>query len=118
MNGWTKNNELLRQCILQSCKSNIFSLNETHLKNHDQICLPGYTWVGLNRKFLHNKAPKRSGGVGFFIEENLYDIFNINLIDNSYDGILGIQLKHKLSNINVVIFSCYLPPEYSKYGRN
>ena len=34
------------------------------------------------------------------------------------DGILGISLSHKKTDLKLVIFCCYLPPEESVWGRN
>ena len=81
-------------------------MNETHLKNYEQIQTEGYKWIGRNRSLKHVRAPKGSGGVGFFIKNRLYDIFLISIVDNSYDGIFGIKFKHRISDIE--IFFIYL----------
>ena len=36
----------------------------------------------------------------------------------STEGILGLKLTDKISNISIVIYSCYLPPENSDRGRD
>ena len=40
------------------------------------------------------------------------------MIDKSIDGILGIDLRHRQTDLCFVVFSCYLPPENSPWGRD
>lgn len=60
----------------------------------------------IEKKTIHIKAPKGPGGVGLFIKKWLFELYNIDTLDNSYDGILG-----ELNDFEFVVFSCYLPPE-------
>ena len=32
--------------------------------------------------------------------------------------VLGLKFNHKFSNYNLLVFACYLPPEYSTWGRD
>ena len=82
------------------------------------LVIDGYRWVGLNRCNLHCKAPKGSGGVGLLIKNSLYTDYRIEIIDNTMDGILGVKFANKLTDYTFVIFSCYLPPEGSPWGRD
>ena len=62
------------------------------------------------------RSPFTHWGVGILIKNNIYDQYTINVIDKSFDGILGIKLAHKITKYNIVIFSCYLPPDNSPWA--
>ena len=62
------------------------------------------------------RSPFTHGGVGILIKNNIYGQYTINVIDKSFDGILGIKLTHKITKYNIVIFSCYLPPDNSPWA--
>lgn len=51
-----------------------------------------YIWIGSNRKNIHIKAPKGSGGVGLLIKKWMFETYDIETIDNTYEGILGVKL--------------------------
>ena len=120
MAGWTDNNAYLRKAILYEFDADIFGLQETHLtdNSNNQPNLDGYNWVGHCRKKRHIKSKKTHGGVGIFIKKSLYETYNISVIDNSYEGILGILLKDKITEYCFTVFCCYLPPEHSPHGRD
>lgn len=113
VNGWTENNKLLRQEILYSFKADLICLSETHLSFNKNIDLIGYKWYGHNRDLKHSKSPKTFGGVGIFVKNYLFDLFDISIVDNSFDGIIGLKLKHKKTDYEIVVYSLYLPPENS-----
>ena len=52
------------------------------------------------------------------MRNDLFDKFEINIVDKSYDGILGILLKSKHTDYEIVVYSVYFPPENSPWGRN
>ena len=52
-----------------------------------------------------------SGGTGLFIKNVLYNDWNIDITDKSFEGIFGVQFSNKQSNYVFIVFSCYLPPE-------
>ena len=58
------------------------------------------------------------GGVGIFIKETLLNSYTAEILDNSYEGILCLLLKDKISEFSFTVYCCYLPPEYSPYGRD
>jgi hypothetical protein len=116
--GWTEDNKYLRERILMKLKPEIISISETFKRNNDLIELDGYTWKGFNRTALHKRAKRGSGGIGLFIKNNLFDNWDVNVINKSYDGIMVTQLSHKHSGYIIVIVSCYLPPEGTIWGRN
>lgn len=77
--------------------------------------------MGLNRSNVNVKAPKGSGGVGLFFKKHLCKNYKVDIIDNSFDGILGVNLQTKYRTMYLLCFpaiyhlrfSCYLPPESS-----
>ncbi|CAC5381141.1 unnamed protein product [Mytilus coruscus] len=94
------------------------SLCETHLTSQDKINVPGYTWFGFNRSKIHRKAPKASGGVGVLVKNWLFELFNVSVVDKSFDGILGIKFTGRSTEFEFLVFACYLPPENSSRGRD
>ena len=82
------------------------------------IEVQGYKWYGFNRQALHVRARKASGGVGILIRESLLSDYSVTIIDKCYEGIIGVQLQHKVSQYSMLIYSCYLPPENSPWGRD
>ena len=43
---------------------------------------------------------------------------DVNIVDKSIDGILGITATGKETDFSSCIFVCYLPPESSVWGRD
>ncbi len=43
---------------------------------------------------------------------------DMEILDQSYEGIFVIKLSHKITDYVMIIYSVYLPPEESDYGRN
>ena len=114
MNGWTLNNAFLRSEILKYSNADIISVNETHLKASDQINIQGYRWIGFNKEVRRIRAAKLSGGVGVFMKSAFLNDVSVHIVDKEIDGLLGILLTNKISEVQMHIFSGYLPPENSK----
>ena len=118
VSGWTVLNHNLRESIIISLDSQIVSIKETHLINDAVIHVLKYIWYGHNRKNLHVNAPKGSGGVGFLVHNTIFQRYDVNVIDQTYEGILVLKLAHRYSYFTFCIASCYLPPENSPWGRD
>ena len=103
--------------LLQSIGADIISINETHLVGHTKLVLEGYEWYGHNRE-THIYARTGSGGVGFFVKLDLFKDFNVTVIDKVFEGIIGISIKHKISEHESIFYSVYLPPENSTRGQD
>jgi hypothetical protein len=58
------------------------------------------------------------GGTGILINDKLCELYSVQIIDKSLDGILGVKFTNKISKYVFIIFSCYLAPDNSPYGRN
>ena len=91
----------------------ILGIAESHLTGSDSINLDGYKWYGNNRKGIHVHARTGSGGVGFLIRNEICTLFDIKVLDNSFEGILWLKMKHKLNGSCLLPCVCYLPPENS-----
>ena len=65
-------------------------------------------------KTIHAKDPKPSGGVAILVKQTLLIDFQVSVIDSTYDGILVLEVKHKLTQCNLV-FSIYLPENSSAH---
>ena len=84
---------------------------ETFLKGTDKIDVPGYEWYGRNRKELHKSAKRGSGGVGVLVKQELFELYDVHVLDDSKEDILWLKFRHKtISDCNICICSCYLPP--------
>ena len=118
MNGWTINNSLVRQNILQGIKPDVICLRETHLRNNAVIHLEGYV---TNSALFHRTE------TNIYIEniqktvlpsKSVQDIYTMSVIDKSVDGIIIVKLVHKESKYSILLINCYLPPENSLYDRD
>ncbi len=98
----------------------IYSICETHLsdKSDFEPSVKGYKLFRHDRKIVHRNAPKTYGGVAFLVKLDVLSRYNLSIIDKNYEGIFAIELEHKEIGTKILLVSCYLPPEYSPYGRN
>ena len=119
MRGWsvntsTDNNILRSSCVINSSIDIIGTcIAETHLLGRNILHLDGYTWFGYNRTNIHRNARTGSGGVGFFVKNEIFVDFNVSVLKESYEGILWLKLVHKTENSTLLPCVCYLPPENS-----
>ncbi|XP_060597076.1 uncharacterized protein LOC132750994 isoform X1 [Ruditapes philippinarum] len=118
VSGWTENNNDLRCAIIKSIDADIFSICETHLTREKVINVDGYVWFGNNRKNIHVNAVRGSGGVGILVKARLFKVFEISIIESSFEGIIALQFKCKHTNYCSMVISAYLPPENSVWGRD
>ena len=120
VNGWTQCNAKIREQILLPEKFDIIAISETHCLDNKtlQPTLPEYKWIGHSRIGQHKNARRQFGGVGIFVSDSVASTYDINVVDCSHEGILGVILKHKRTDFQLLLFSCYLPPEDSAWGRS
>jgi exonuclease III len=118
INGWTDNNKILREKIIDHLHPDILCLGEMHLENEQSIKINNYVFEHFHRQCKHNKAPKTHGGVGILTKEELYNTFKIKVIDKCVEGILGVQFTHKDIGSNFIVYACYLAPVNSPFRRN
>ena len=67
-------------------------------------------FYGHNRKISHRRAPKTFGGVGTLVSKNVYNWYDVSVIDNCVDGIQAVQFIDKASHYSFIVYNCYLPP--------
>ena len=113
-------NSNIRKTVLCNFDLDIICISETHLKDNvtNQPNLKNYHWFGHCRKLQNIRAPRAFGGVGIFVKNELFRHYDISPIDNCYDGILGLLFVNRISDAQFIVFSCYLPPEESVWGRD
>ena len=51
------------------------------------------------------------------MKNSLLQEYRVTVFDKSVDGILGIELRHVHTDFVISVFSCYLSPENSPWGR-
>ena len=83
------------------------------MKNDDNIDIDNYSWYGFNRTDIHRNAPKASDEVDILVRNRLSDQYNIAVVDQSYEGILGLRFEHRSTGSDFIVYSCFLPPENS-----
>ncbi len=91
-------------------------VSETHLKGNDTILIDNYNFFPHNRTVSHVNAPKMFRGVGTFVKENMFNLFDVSVIDESFEGIQGLLFNDKNSGIKLITYSGYLAPYGSPYG--
>ena len=54
--------------------------------------------------------------MGILVKDSLFSTYTINVIDESFQDILAIELKHIFTDHIIVVYSCYLPPDGSLWN--
>ncbi len=118
--GWTPSNSELRNKIFTNENCDVYSLCETHLSENSDFApkVNGYKLIRHDRLFVHRKAPKTWGGVGFLVREDILQSYECHTVDKGHEGILLVELIHRSIGTRLLFISCYLPPECSPHGRN
>ena len=52
------------------------------------------------------------------MKHSVLNEFNLSVSDKAYDGIMMIEIKHKLNDFHIALIGVYLPPDNSTYGRD
>ena len=107
----------MRKAIIIASNADIFCVQETHLLDKYNINIPNYNFIKQCRP-IHKNAKRPSGGIGILVKLSVYNVFKVQVIDNSYEGIICLKLEHKVSVFSIIVICCYLPPENSLYGRD
>ena len=93
-------------------KYDVFCTVETKLDKTDIICMPGYNFISMPRK---QKYVRKSGGIGFFVKDEIYDY--VSHVESSSDYITWLKIKRSYSNTeqDIMIGVIYVPPQSSRY---
>ena len=110
----------MKKDIISSFDADIVCISETHLETNQSIDLPGYNRFQNNRQYRQTKAVKTSRGVCILTKMYLTLNYDISIADSSYDGIIAICMKHKVSDFSFVIVCVYIyiSPEQSIWGKD
>ena len=119
INGWTTRNvgHELRCTVLGSYDADLICVNETHLKPGEEISMPGYKFVNHPHYQSEVLGYKGHGGIGILVKDDVYNWYKVSMVYKDYEGILGLRLVHREHGRITHLYSTYLPPENSKYGR-
>ena len=90
-------------------------MTETHLKDDNEIFMPVYYFIGLNRK---TKNSRGSGGICILFKNKLKNLFYIETCLEINNDVIGIKITNRESGLFFNVYCIYLPPESSKYGQN
>ena len=82
----------------------IIGLCETHLDKDKFITITDYTYIDFKREMQNVKAPYAFGGVGILIHDRIYANYNVSIFDKSFDGILGIEILNKHTDVRCIYF--------------
>lgn len=118
MQSWTETNSVLRESVIRHINADIVCLSETHFMNNAGITMADYHWFSNNRNNIHRRARTGSGGCGILVKHSVYQEFDICTVKNDVDGILCVKFSNKFTDYSFVVYSTYLPPEYSTRGRD
>lgn len=118
VNSWTQTNGELRAELIKIHEPHIICLQETKLLHDDKITLDGYRFYGNNRNNIKVTATCGSGGVALLVRNDIAEIYTISCTSNEFEGIISCRFVHNVSGMELLITSCYLPPEGSERGQD
>ena len=118
VNGLTSLNTDLRLNMISDINADIVVLNETHHGPTDSVLVKEYKWFSHPRHKKHSNLNRYFGGVGVLVKESFLNEYKVSVIDKSHQDILVLLFENEMSEISFLVFSCYLAPENSPYGRN
>ena len=98
--------------VIDYYRPDVIALVETWLKGEEEIMVEGYRWFGYNRRTLHRKAVRGSGGVGVLIREEVLKEYAVEVLDSDVDDVLWVRLSNEEEEEgSLVLAVCYLLPE-------
>ena len=118
INGWTVDNKEIRAKVIEAQNADVCILIETHLYDDQKVTVNGYKCFPHNRSLTHVNARRNYGGVCVLVKNMLFNEYNVEVVDKSYDGILALTLLNKNTDYCVLLIAGYLPPERSPWGRD
>ena len=97
--------------VIKHINSDITCIIETHFKTdidnagnqRTTIAMDNYIWIGVSRPRINVRALKASGGVGILIKNSFLTEYNVKVIDKSFDGILGVEFRHKYTDFVFIV---------------
>ena len=95
-------------------KFDVLCVNESKLDKYDHIKAPGYTFINVPRK---QKFKRKSGGLGAFIKDDIFQYFKI--IESKSDYLFWLKFTgSEIVHDPVIIGIVYVPPLHSRFYSN
>ena len=80
--------------------------------------MEGYKWLGNNRKHMHRKVVRGSGGVGVLIREEVLKHYQVEILEAKIEDMLWVKLNQGEEEEGLVLAVCYIPLESLSCGRS
>lgn len=93
----------------------IVCISETHLVEGEAMEISNYKFYGHHRSV---RGKRRSGGVAILVKDTVYKEFSVKTCSANQDGILALELTHRITGYTTVVASNYLPPCSSEFGKD
>ena len=100
----------IRSLVLNHYKPDVIGVVESWLRGDEEASFEGYKWFGNNRKSVHKRAVRGSGGVGVLVREPLLRYWSCELLDCDVEDVLWVKLSNVASGVDMVLAVCYIPP--------
>ena len=117
---WNRMEDVLdmRAKVVDLYRPDVIAVVETLLRGEEVVEVDGYRWVGRNRRGLHRKAVRGSGGVGLLIKEEVLESYTIEILESDVEDILWVRIRQveEEEDEALVLAVCYIPPESSSRG--
>ena len=100
--------------LVTNLNFDILCLCETFLVGKQEIQLSNYLWCANNRKTISRRVVRGSGGVGILVHKSILQHFTVQVLDNSFEDILWVQIMDNNGSSDLYVFATYhllTPPE-------
>ena len=95
--GWGRDKSASKTAVISNSGADIFMLCETHRRYDEVLEIPGFTFIGNNRDFLHKNACAGSGGVAILVSDSMMNKYTVDCVDANCEGMLAVKLINKLT---------------------
>ena len=98
--------------------ADLLILPEIHCSDDQKIDMQNYYFFQKNRSKVGNLG-RGSGGIAIGIKKYLLNFHDIIAVyDDSCDGLIGLKVKNKLTDMFVGVVAMYLSPDNYRYGQD
>ncbi len=73
---------------------------------------------GTEENTATKKSYRGSGGVGFFVRDDIMHKYKVEIVDKETDGIMLMSLTDPISDLSILFLGTYVPPENLVYGHH
>jgi len=84
----------------------ILCVQETKLDQYDLVSVPDYYFLSKPRQ---EKYKRKSGGLGFFVNNNLKKMFNLTTLESNCEYVYWLNVCDGIDSY--VIGNIYIPPK-------